>query len=471
MPVPEGYYEYVMDYAPYIYVTPDVGPDETWGRAAFAAGFAVDFLFECYFDAQFDTRSSQIEAKIVELADFILAQQCINSQKHAYGGFKSAETSAQFYAVDTCRAVPALLNAYELTTNADYLNAAVLAGNTFLYNMQHRPSQLGVHDQYYGGFARAVSLSDMWLGQMDIECLYGLVALRMLCESDPANRDNYETMMADAVNFYRPGLEACYSYFDPAPEGDRDWHRHDQTDSIVLDDTVAFALHGLYYYEDWSPTVQKAYAFINAIGASRLYPAYNPAVCWAGYLNVAAKTPTCNYYDAVTAGILADIRRDHDKSSYEHSHKTITAHPDEFMFWGVKQTDLGFVENKQATVTVCWLGQLLLGYEAPNTRFLQVLRSKGENLTYYPIVEAEERAVYGEGVDVQAIVVPSKVEELLLEPGYITTDYLILHLFAPVRRRDKIRRNGVDYEIQTVQEFMFKGDTAFRKVTCRRLLN
>ncbi len=50
MPVPEAYYEYVMNYAPYIYVVPESGPDLTWGKAAFAAGFAVDFLFEAYFD-------------------------------------------------------------------------------------------------------------------------------------------------------------------------------------------------------------------------------------------------------------------------------------------------------------------------------------------------------------------------------------------------------------------------------------
>jgi len=469
MPVPEGYYEYVMDHAPYVYVVPGVGPDLAWGRAAFAAGFAVDFLFEAYFDKQFDARSSEIEAKIVELADFILTQQCTDSGKLAFGGFKSSETSTLYYAVDACRIVPALLKAYELTSEVDYLNGAVLAGSTFLFNMQHQPSQLGVHNQYNGGFARAVTAENSWLAQMDLECLYGIIALRMLCESDPSNRGKYEAMMEDAVNFYRPGLEGSYSFFDPTPSGDGDWHRADQANTTVLDDTLAYALLGLYDYEGWSGTVQKTYAFLNSIAASRLSPAYNPAVCWAGYLNVSAKTSSCNYYDAVTAGILATLRRDHDKSSYEFSHQIINAHVNEFMFWGVKHADFNSVENKQATVTVCWLGQFLLGYEAPNTRFTQVLRGKGENLTYFSLTENEERSVYGEGTEILAIVVPGKAEELLLEPGYVSTDYLTLHLFAPVRVRDRIRR-GVDYEIQTVQDYMFRGETAYRKVICRRLL-
>ena len=80
MPVPEAYYDFVMDNAPYLYVTPGVGPDLTWGKAAFAASFAVDFLYEAYFDPQFDNRSNEIEAKIVELADWILTQQITDSK-------------------------------------------------------------------------------------------------------------------------------------------------------------------------------------------------------------------------------------------------------------------------------------------------------------------------------------------------------------------------------------------------------
>ncbi len=468
---PDAYYEFVMDYAPYVYVVPGSGPDQQWGRAAFAAGFAVDFLFEAYFDPDFDDRSAEIEAKIVELADWILTQQCTDSQKLAYGGFKSTETSSDYYAVDACRTLSALLKAYELTSNSAYLNSAVLAGAMFLYNMQHKPSELGVHDRFYGGFARAVSFGDVWQRQMDVESLYGLIALRMLGESDPANKSKYETMMSDAVNFHRSGLEDLYLYFDPLPNGDGEWHRTDAKENVIFDDSIAYALLGLYDYEGWSSTCQNAYKFINGICASPTYPAYNPAICWAGYIDVVARTPACDYYDAVAAGILSRIRRDHDKPAYEFSAKIVEKHADEFMFWGAKHLDYAFVENKQAMATVCWLSQLLLGYEAPVTRFTQILNSKGENLTLLPVTETGERTSYGEPVDVKAIVLPSKTEEILLEPGYVTGDYLSVHVFAPVRRGDVLRRNGNDYEVQTVEDFVFKDETVYRKATLRRLIS
>jgi hypothetical protein len=466
--VPEAYYQFVMDYAPYIYVIPGSGPDLEWGRAAFAAGFAVDFLFAAYFDPEFDARSSEIEAKIVALADWILTQQCTDSQKQAYGGFKSSENSMFYYSVDACRTIPALLKAYELTTNADYLNAAKLAAGTFLFNMQQKPSQLGVHDRYYGGFARAVTADDAWLQQMDGECLYGLMALKMLCESDPDNKTTYKNMSADAAGFLRQGLERYFLYHDPLPNGDGEWHRTGVGEKTVFDDSVAYALLGLHEYEGWSPTVENVYKFINGISNSPLYVAYNPAVCWAGYIDVVARTPACDYYDDVTAGILAKIRRGRDKSAYEFSHQIISSHPNEFTFWGAKQADFSFVENKQAMATVCWLSQMFLDYEAPVTRFTQILNSKGENITLRPLTETGEKTRYGEFTDVKAIVLPSKAEEILLETGYVTSDYLVLHVFAPLRHGDIVVRNGVDYEVQSVQEFTFKGDVAFRKIVCRR---
>ena len=141
------------------------------------------------------------------------------------------------------------------------------------------------------------------------------------------------------------------------------------------------------------------------------------------------------------------------------------------MFWGPNHADYAPVEGKQAMATVCWLGEMLLSYEPPLTRFTQVLGSKGENLTLCPSVQMGEAPAYGEGVDFKAIVLPGKVEETLIEPGYIFTDYLVLHVFAPIRRRDKICRNGVDYEVTATQDFNLKDQVAFRKATCRRIQN
>jgi len=73
-------------------------------------------------------------------------------------------------------------------------------------------------------------------------------------------------------------------------------------------------------------------------------------------------------------------------------------------------------------------------------------------------------------VDLRAIVLPWKAEEILLEPGYVASDYIVIHVFAPIRHGDLIRRNGTDYEVITVQGFTFKNETAYHKATCRRLI-
>jgi hypothetical protein len=470
MPVPEAYYQFVMDYAPYLYVDPESGPDLMWGKAALSAGFAVDFLYEAYFNPQFDARSSEIEAKIVQLTDWILTQQITEEQSQALGGFVSGEDSTTCYSVDVGRVVPALLKAYELTSNVAYLDSAKLAVGTFLYNMQHKPSETGVHDCFYGGFARAIDTSDIWQPQMDVECLYGMVALGLLAESDPLNVDKYQVMVQNAVNFYRPGLEALALYYDPLPTGDGRWHRVGLGDDTVYDDSVAYALLGLYDYEGYSTSVQKTYQAVEAMGASPQYPAYNPAIGWAGYLNIKTKASACDYYDGVSSGILARIRQRHDKPAYVYSTQTIASHPEEFMFWGIKHASYAPIVSQQAMATVCWLGTVLLNFQVPLTRFTQVLGSKGENLTLQHLISTGERPSYGQAVDLKAIVLPSKAEETQIEAGYLSTDYLTLHVFVPLRRRDKVTRNGLDYEVTTTQEFRLKDEVAFYKVTLRRLL-
>jgi hypothetical protein len=458
--VPEAYYQFIMDYAPYVYVTPPDVPDTSFGRAAFAAAFAIDFLYEAYSAKQFSDRKTAIYDKIVSLADWILTQQCTNSAKKAYGGFKSAENSTYYYAVDACRAVPSLLRAYEVTNDADYLNAAKLAAGTFLKTMQDQ--------QAYGGFARAVDIDDNWLLQLDIECLYGLVGLKMLAEKyDVENASLYRGIMSKAVSFLREGFEGLWLYFDPT---DGNWHRVGLNENEIYDDPFAYALVGLYQYEGWSLSCQKVYHFINSIRASAQYPAYNPAVCWAGYIDVTSRFPACDYYDAVTAGILWQIRRNHDKPSPAYSMKIIDKHQSDFMFWGVKHANYSPVENKWAMATVCWLARLFLNYEEPLTRFTQVLKAQGELVTLYPLVGVGEFTSYGESVDIQAIVSPARADEVLIEPGYIINDYITVYAFAPLRQHDKVHWKGVDYQVLSVQAFNWRGETAYFKAYCRRLI-
>jgi hypothetical protein len=468
--VPEAYYQFIMDYAPYVYVVPGSGPDPEWGRAAFAAAFAIDFLYQAYYDSQFASRQTEIYNKIVSLGDWLLTQQNTDPAKEAYGGFKSTETSTFYYSVDACRVIPALIKAYKLTDNSAYLDASKLAGATFLYNMQHQPYTLGVHDKYYGGFTRAVDINDAWLPEMDIENLYGLIGLKMLVEEDPANKSRYETMMSDLVGFLRSGFEELWLEYRPPPNGDGKWHRVGVNETEIYDDPFAYALLGLYEYEGWSLTVQKVYNFINTIRASAEHPAYNPAICWAGYINVVTRFPACDYYDAVTAGILWKIRKHHDKSSFEFSMKVIGKHQEGFMFWGVKFDDYGYVENKKATATVAWLSLFYLNYEDPSTPFTKVLKNYGESVLVFPVREAADKVSYGEAVDIKALVSPARIEEILIEPGYVINDYLTLHVFAPIRHHDKVRRKGVDYEVLDIQEFAFQGETIYTKAILRRLL-
>ena len=453
------YLQFILDYAPYLYYIPDSGPALSSGRGVAAAAFALDFLYEAYQDKRLESRKSEIYNKIVSLADFILTQQCTDNAKKAYGGFKSNETSDYYYSVDACRAMSPLLKAYELTNNDDYLDAAKLAGATFLKTMQDK--------QNYGGFARAVDINDNWLLHMDVECLYGLIGLKMLCNYDADNQSQYQSMMEKAVAFLRKGFENLWLYYDPT---DDDWHRIGSSESEIYDDSFAYALIGLYAYEGWSLNCEKVYEFINAISASADYAGYNPSVCWAGYIDVVKQKAACDYYDGVTSGILHDIRAAKDKPSLELSVQIVNAHYEQFMFWGVKFADWSPVENKQSTITVSWLGMLLLRYQPTRTPFKTFLEKFGENVALYPIVQTGETVSYGEGITVKAIASLKLPEEIIIEPGYTINDFVTLYTFIPIRAHDKILRQGVEYEVGPVQLFRFRGEPNHYRAVCRRLI-
>ncbi|MCL4429972.1 MAG: hypothetical protein M1167_04385 [Chloroflexi bacterium] len=458
--VPEAYYQFIMDYAPYVYVIPPNTPDPAFGKGVLAASFVIDFFCEAYSAEQFSDRKADIYAKIVSLADWVLTQQCLDPARKAYGGFKSSETSTYYYSVDACRAIPSLLRAYELSKDARYLEATKLAGGTFLKTMQDQ--------QAYGGFARTVTIGDAWLLQLDVECLYGLIGLKELAEEyDVPNFSVYNSIIGKAIGFLRQGFENLWLDFDPS---DGKWHRVGLSENEVYDDPFAYALLGMYAVEGWSASCQKVYNALNNIRASAKYPAYDPAVCWAGYIDVVSRFSACDYYDAVTSGILWKIRSNHDKPSLSFSVKVIGKHSEEFMFWGAKHTDFSYVENKKAMVTVCWLAHLLLNYEEPITQFTRILKSKGEAIQLYPIREATATVDYGEPLDLLAVVSALKAEQVMLEAGYYLNDYLAFYTFLPVRVHDKLRRQGEDYEIQTVTPFTFANQRLYFKSVARRLI-
>jgi len=94
------------------------------------------------------------------------------------------------------------------------------------------------------------------------------------------------------------------------------------------------------------------------------------------------------------------------------------------MYWGAKFSDYSPVENKKSIVTVSWLSILFLNYSPPITVFTRILRSHGEDVTLYPVIEAEESVSYGEGVTIKALVSPSRTDEIIMELGYVVNDYV-----------------------------------------------
>ncbi|MEM3011502.1 MAG: hypothetical protein QXE76_06800 [Candidatus Bathyarchaeia archaeon] len=469
MGVLQTYLDFLMQYAPYFYYLPETGNvDLEWGRGPAPASFAIEFLCEAYGAKEFENMKTSIYNKIVSLADYLLSIQCVDSEKLAYGGFKSKDDSNYYYTIDAMRVIPALLKAYELTSQESYLDAARLAGGTFLYNMQHKPSQLGVHDKYYGGFAQAVTIDGAWLVDMCVVDLYGLIALKNLHVR--TNEAQYKAMIDDSLAFYRVGFENLYLKFSPPPYGDGGWHRTGLPENLIYDDDFSYALRGLFWYEGWSQTVKKVYEAISSIGACTEYPAYNPAVCWSGYVDVVNRKPACEYYDVVTAGILCEIRSAYDVVSLEQSVNTLLSRPENAMFWGLKFVDLTPVENKKSIVTVSWIAHLLLSYSPVTSVFAKILRVYGEPVTFYRRIELEGNVSYAESAKIWAIVNPAQTREVIIEPGYDSDDYVRIYTLSNISHRDKVSVGGIDYEVGPVEDFRFQNQLMYRTAICRRLI-
>ena len=463
------YFDFIMDYAPYFYYLPDSGTvDPEWGRGPAPAAFAIDSLAEAYNSKEFEAEKTEIYNKIVSLADYLLSIQCSDNLKLAYGGFKSKDDSTYYYSIDALRAIPALLKAYDLTGTAAYYDAAELAGGTFLYNMQHKPSQLGIHDQYYGGFAQAVTITDDWVADMWVIDLYGLTALKSLHAR--TGEAKYQTMIDDALGFYRNGFEGLYLRYSPPPSGDGSWHRTGLPENLIYDDDFSYGLWGLYGYEGWSSSVKKVYELNNAIGASSEYPAYNPGICWAGYMDVVNRKPACEYYDAVTAGILYKIRNVHDPLALEQSFNTVLSNSEAFMYWGVKFSDFNPIERKKSVVTVSWLAQLLLSYSPVASVFARILRDHGETVTVYSRQEIDGTVTHSVSATILAILSPAQANEILIEPGYASNDYIRVYVVSPIAHRDKMVCRGTEYEVGPVEEFRFRDQLMYRTAMCRRLI-
>ncbi len=215
--------------------------------------------------------------------------------------------------------------------------------------------------------------------------------------------------------------------------------------------------------------MQRVYDLIQSIPQNSTYPAYQPCVCWPGYINVISKTPDSAYYDAVTIGILESIRKAVDKPSYELAYQIANKYPDEFMYWGPLFTDYSPITPQKAVTEVAWLGRMYLKYSLPLTDIVYAIETEGERVQLFSVQQAEAVTTYAEPLPISAIVSNVKVEELLLEAGYILTDYKNLYSLIPVRPRDKIRHQGIDYEVQWVQKVIQEKEILHYKSQLRRL--
>ncbi|MCJ7763191.1 hypothetical protein MUP38_07045 [Candidatus Bathyarchaeota archaeon] len=446
-------------------------PDIAYGKGTFPAAFAIEFFYDYYGTLSAGALKTTVLAKIQSLADWLITQQCVNVALKAYGGFVNSEGSDEYWSIDAGRAIPALLKAYSLTGDADHLASAILAGRTFLFNMQNEPTVLALQDTYYGGFATYVDSSDVWVVSMSVENLYCLIGLKMLNDTyDVANAATYTLMMSDARDFLVEGLNDIWMWFDPLPSGDGEWHRIGLTESEVYDDVISFALLGLYDYEGFSTTVQHIYDYVNAIKQTGSYPAYWPAVCWPGYIDVVSRFPACEYYDAISIGILASLRKDWDPPSYALSCLIVDMYPEEFLYWGPVFGTFAPVTPQKANASVTWIGRMLLNYVAPLTEFTKALEGYGEVVELFSIQEAVQSVTYSDPLEIKAFMQPARAEEVIIEAGYIIEDYLNGFTFIPVRHHDKIRRKGDDYEVQSVQLQVKANVPYFYQLSLRRLM-
>lgn len=101
------------------------------------------------------------------------------------------------------------------------------------------------------------------------------------------------------------------------------------------------------------------------------------------------------------------------------------------------------------------------------SRFAQILKAIGSTVQYYAV---KSDGTYEQPTDILAIITPARIDELVLEPGYVINDYITLYTNTALKTRDKIRWNDTDFLVLTVQPFGWKNETAFYKAQCRRLL-
>ena len=102
------------------------------------------------------------------------------------------------------------------------------------------------------------------------------------------------------------------------------------------------------------------------------------------------------------------------------------------------------------------------------TRFEQILQSQGEDVTWHKRQEGVEDSETGDKTvtwtteTIKAIVQSIPANEIIVEAGYTSEDYIRIFVTADIKHKDRITYKGVNYEVLPPQSVSFRGVLEYR---------
>jgi len=109
------------------------------------------------------------------------------------------------------------------------------------------------------------------------------------------------------------------------------------------------------------------------------------------------------------------------------------------------------------------------------TRFEQFLRREGEDVAWHKRQEGAvdpetgDRTVTWTTETIKAVVQSVSANEVLVEAGHTSQDYIRVFVTANIQHKDKLTWNGSDYEVQPPESVHFRGTLEYHTAMCRRL--
>jgi hypothetical protein len=298
--------------------------DMTTGRTPGSACEALKFLI-AYSQVRPDNKP--VNEKIESLAQWIARLQATNRDLPSYGGVPSTPDlpfpqNQYYYAIDSAFCADAMIRLYRRSYDTRYLRSAVAFAD-HLVAMQGGPESwpLGLAAAPYGfcEFSTQENAHAAWNCDAYVKLFVALAPLKEI--SRLTGNPLYYDVALKARHFLVPGLSGAWEYAE-APgrccseiSGEPHWRRisgsHGEKDWFVYGDTLAYALSGLYQFDEDRTDVKKLYLDFTAYGpGGPRTQTYDGRIAYAGYL--APQTRTADdlsaYYDLTTLGILYPLR-------------------------------------------------------------------------------------------------------------------------------------------------------------------